>query len=258
MQAIRDIHQLDIRVEEKYDKIICILPELEDNYWFGNEYINRNSLDIAICCTIYAKEYLSEYDLEYLLEFVVLYNNIIIYEVIYQKSEDKIATYNLLISKIYDRQFLHYEFISCAICENNKQVYTEIITNSNGMIHKILYVGEGETRSAPISHIDTLKHVISTAYQSNNKEFVRWFLEYTGYEAGEVLKGFKIQNVKINVFLIRILAESNNIDDLVKYKLTPRSHVFQSFMIAGASREVLYEVYGDSLEFQEWIRIEDV
>lgn len=240
MQEIRDIDKLDIPVEEKYYRIVDILPDLRDHFWFKDTYISSKSLDYAICYTIYAKEYLSIYDLEYLLDLTELYVTPSICEAIYQKSEDKIATYNLLNSKLYDHEFLYYGFIRSAIRENNKPVYSEIITKGNTD-----FIDE-EDELHPNLLFDMLRRVTRTAYESNNKEFIRWFIEYTGYEASKILLSCVMCDVEADAFLIKVLSEGINIDELVKCKLTPYSEVFQSFMLAGASREILTSVYGDS------------
>lgn len=257
MQEIRDINELDLPVEEKYDRIISILPELRDNYRFKYEYTNSDSLDLAICYTNFAEEYLTIYDLEYLIELAVLHNCYVTYEVIYRKSEDKIATYNLLNDKLYDRAFLYYGFIHEAIRENNREVYTEIITRGNVGSPAFPMVDD-EDDLEPIYNDDVLSDVIYTACESNNKEFVRWFIEYTGYGVNKVLFNCISNDIETNVFIIKILAEDSSVDEIVEYRPRPSASVFKSFMLAGASREVLYEVYGDLWEFQGWIRIEDI
>lgn len=259
MQAIRDIHELNISIWEKYDKIVNILPQLLDNDLFRSEYIRRKSLDKAICFTGFAKEYFSGYDLEHLIEIATIYNEEVIYEVIYQKSTDKMSIYGLLKSKIcnipvcrvnistrYARfEDLYCEFIRCAIRENNKAIYTEII-----IMESIGYILSKQLRM--------LRFVIHMSYESNNKEFIRWFLEYTKCKTEEVLKSCITHHLEANVFLIRILTENSSVDDLVKYKLSPLSYIFQSFMLAGASIETLTGVYGNSQVFQEWLGKEDV
>lgn len=135
MQAIRDIHLLDLPVEEKYERIIHVLPDLKDDTFFESVYISTNSLDEAICETKYINEYFSLFTVEYLCDLAVQHNYWFIYEIIYRKSNNIIMTYNMLNSKLEDRKFLYYGFIKGTIRENNKEFTLRLLDRETPSYH---------------------------------------------------------------------------------------------------------------------------
>lgn len=101
-----------------------------------------------------------------------------------------------------------------------------------------------------------LRFVLPTIRECNNKEFICGFV--VKYSVEQILRTCINFNVEANVFLIKTLAEHNNINDLVRCKLTPSIPVFQSFEQAGATKEILNSVYEKYKLFREWINHEDV
>lgn len=246
MERLIEIDSLNISRDAKRDIILEEYPELKKSFDFRLEYYNERPLWICLLSTSYGKEICSDLSLETMIVIAIRENSIGIFTLIYEKSENKMDTFQYLSGKLCHVIHLHREFLLESIKEDNSDIYKSIIKLDTDDI---------------AFHISS---VMDDAFRYKNENIIRWILSSSKdmkNDFNSVIFSCIREDINRNLFLLRIILPLTGftIVDVINHLNYASIQKIQTMYLAGATFEQLKKVrYDDDNKFGEWLTITDI